>query len=77
MRTLSEKTGGYTVMTEECNSDVFRQTYKKIFDIDTETNELKMGTAAKIDMFVSKELKINGALGNLTSLKSKNHMVAD
>lgn len=42
MRTLSEKTGGYTVMNEEFNSDVFKQTYKKIFDLDPETNLLKV-----------------------------------
>lgn len=42
MRTISEKTGGYTVMNEEFNSDVFKATYKKIFDLDPETNELKV-----------------------------------
>jgi len=77
MRTVSEKTGGYTVMNEEFNSDVFKATYKKIFDLDPETNELKMATAAKIDLFVSKEIKINGALGNLTSLKKPGPMVAE
>lgn len=56
-------------MNEEFKQDVFKQTYKKIFDLDPETNELKMATAGKIDMLVSKELKINGALGSCTSLK--------
>lgn len=55
----------------------FKQTYKKIFDLDPETNLLKMGTAAKIDLFVSKELKINGALGNITSLKKTGPMVSE
>lgn len=36
-----------------------------------------MGTAAKIDLFVSKELKINGALGNITSLKKAGPMVSE
>lgn len=36
-----------------------------------------MATAAKIDLFVSKEIKINGALGNLTSLKKTGPMVAE
>jgi protein transport protein SEC23 len=32
MKSLAEKTGGYVVMNEEFDSDVFKQTYKKIFD---------------------------------------------
>lgn len=34
MKSMAEKTGGYTVMNEEFNADVFKQTYKKIFDLD-------------------------------------------
>jgi protein transport protein SEC23 len=62
MRSLSEKTGGYIIMNEEFNSSVFKETYQKIFAKDP-NDELKMCTAAKIEMFVSKELKISGALG--------------
>lgn len=49
-------------MNEEFNSSVFKETYQKIFAKDP-NDELKMCTAAKIEMFVSKELKISGALG--------------
>ncbi|KRW99808.1 Zinc finger, Sec23/Sec24-type [Pseudocohnilembus persalinus] len=77
MKFLSEKTGGYAVLNEEFNADVFKQTYKKLFDLDPETNELKFATASKIDMLVSKELKINGALGCCTSLKKGGTMVSE
>lgn len=36
-----------------------------------------MATAARCDLFVSKELKISGALGNCTSLKKTGPMVAE
>lgn len=36
-----------------------------------------MATAANIDVFVSKELRVNGALGNCTSLKKTGPMVAE
>jgi protein transport protein SEC23 len=34
MKTLSEKTGGYVVVQEEFDSDMFRESYKKIFEVD-------------------------------------------
>lgn len=38
-------------------SDVFRESYKKLFDRDP-TGCLKMGFAAKLDVMVSKDLKV-------------------
>ena len=76
MKQCSEKTGGYIVMNEEFNSQVFKETYKKIFSKDS-TDCLRIATAAKIDMFISKELKIQGALGVCSSLKKGGPMVAE
>ena len=59
-------------MNESFNSNIFTETYKKIFDRDANQN-LKMGFAAKIDVFVSKELKIQGGVGPLISLKKNNN----
>lgn len=57
MKSCSEKTGGYVVMNEEFNSPVFKETYKKIFTKDA--NEcLRIASAAKLDLFLSKELKV-------------------
>ena len=38
-------------------SDVFRESYKKLFDRDV-NGCLKMGFAAKLDIWVSKDLKV-------------------
>jgi protein transport protein SEC23 len=34
MKSLAEKTGGFIIMNEEFNTEVFKETYKKIFDKD-------------------------------------------
>ena len=62
MRSLSEKTGGYLIVNEEYNTNVFKDTYSKIFEKDA-NGDLKMGFSAKLDMFVTKDLKICGAIG--------------
>lgn len=55
---------------------VFEQTYRKVFATD-ENKELNMCTSAKIDAFVSKELRLQGALGQCTSTKKTNAMVSE
>lgn len=57
MKSMAEKTGGYIVVNEEFNSEPFRETFRKIFEKD-QNEELRFSSAAKIDMFVSKELQI-------------------
>ena len=34
MKTMSEKTGGYIVVNEEFNTDIFKESYKKLFEVD-------------------------------------------
>jgi len=62
MKYLAEKTGGIVVMQESFDSDVFKETYKKLFDRDV-NGYLKTGNAAKIEIVLSKELKVQGAVG--------------
>ena len=57
MKYLAEKTGGVVVMQEKFDSDVFRESYKKLFDRDSQ-GYLKMGFGSRIDMFASKDIKI-------------------
>lgn len=57
MKYLAEKTGGVVVMQENFNSDIFKESYKKLFDKD-ENGFLKMGFGSKIDIFLSKDIKI-------------------
>lgn len=76
MKFLAEKTGGIVVTQESFNSDVFKETYRKLFDRDI-NGFLKMGYASKMDVFVSKELRIQGMIGPCISLKKSNQMVAE
>lgn len=76
MKYLAEKTGGIIVMQESFSSDVFKDTYKKLFDRDP-NGYLKMGYAAKLDMHVSRDLKIQGAIGPCISLKKSGGMVSE
>lgn len=76
MKYLAEKTGGIIVMQESFNSDVFRDTYKKLFDRDI-NGFLKVGYAAKMDVHVSRDLRIQGAIGPCISLKKSGNMVSE
>lgn len=76
MKTLAEKTGGFVVVQEEFESEVFRDSYLKLFEVDQEMN-LKTATNAQMEVFVSKELKLSGAIGPCVSLKKTGPMVSD
>lgn len=70
MKPCLEQTGGFYVMTDSFANPVFKESFKKFFEVD-ESGELKMGFIAKIQAACSKELKISGAIGQVTSLKQK------
>ena len=76
MKTLSEKTGGYVVVQEEFDSDMFRESYKKFFEVD-QNGDMKLAVAAKVEIWVSKEVKVQGAIGSCVSLKKNGPMVSD
>jgi protein transport protein SEC23 len=76
MKYLAEKTGGIVVMNESFNSDVFRNTYKKLFDRDV-NGFLKLGYAARLDVLVSRDLRVQGAIGPCISLKKAGPMVSE
>lgn len=68
MRSLCEKTGGFLVLTDTFNSDVFRLSFRKVFDRD-EAGALSMGFNANIILMTSQDAKISGAIGPGVSLK--------
>ena len=76
MRSLSEKTGGYLVLTDTFKSDVFNLSLRKIFSRD-DTGALQMGFNAIIMMITSNDIKINGAIGPGVSLKKKSTFVSE
>jgi protein transport protein SEC23 len=76
MKCLVEKTGGLMVLTDSFSTIQFKDTFKKLFDLDEEGN-LKMAFRAKLDLFVTQPIKISGALGHLISLQQTGKSVSD
>jgi len=42
---------------------VFKESFKKFFEVDETSGELKMGFISKIACTCSKEIKVQGAIG--------------
>jgi protein transport protein SEC23 len=76
MKACFDQTGGYYVMTDSFGNPVFKESFKKFFEVDA-IGELKMGFLAQLKQLCSKEIKINGAIGQVTSIKQKNAYVSD
>lgn len=63
MKPCFEQTGGFYVMTDSFENPVFKESFKKFFEVDEESGELKMGFLSKITVNCSKEVKVQGAIG--------------
>ena len=67
MKFLVERTGGLMLLTDSFSTIPFKDTLSRLFEVDEEQN-LKLNFKGKTDIFVSKPIKIQGALGHLVSL---------
>jgi len=76
MKVLADKTGGYMVMTDSFSVHVFKDSFRKIFDVD-ESGYLQLGFRAEVEVFASREFKCCGAVGGLSSLGKKGPAVAE
>ena len=76
MKSVCEKTGGIATTNELFNSQVFRETFKKVFDKDA-NGDLRFGFCGDITLHLSKDLRIAGAIGPCTSLKKAHPLVAE
>ena len=76
MKCILDKTGGYVAMDESFNSDMFKNTFKKLFEKDS-NGDMKMGYCARLDYYCSKDLKVCGAIGPCTSLKKGTPIVSE
>lgn len=45
-------------MTDSFGNPVFKESFKKFFEVDETTGELKMGFLSKIEVTCSKEIKV-------------------
>jgi protein transport protein SEC23 len=76
MKSLAERTGGYNITNELFNSQVFKDTFKKIFDKDA-NGYLRFGFCGELTLNVSRDIKIAGAVGPCTSLKKPHPNLAE
>ena len=67
MKSIIEKTGGLMVSSDSFSTSVFKETFKKLFEVNEDGN-LKMCFKGITEIFVTKPLKVKGALGHLVSL---------
>eukprot|EP00828_Plagiopyla_frontata_P032649 TRINITY_DN4251_c0_g1_i1.p1 TRINITY_DN4251_c0_g1~~TRINITY_DN4251_c0_g1_i1.p1 ORF type:complete len:484 (+),score=73.58 TRINITY_DN4251_c0_g1_i1:179-1630(+) len=82
MKPLAEKTGGYIIIQESFSSDVFTQSFQKMFEREQtegqqDEGDLRMAFCGRTDLFLSKELKVCGAIGPCTSLKKSSPIVSE
>ncbi|RWR74634.1 zinc finger protein [Cinnamomum micranthum f. kanehirae] len=75
MKVAVEKTGGLVVLAESFGHLVFRDSFKRIF----EDGEQSLGLSfnGTLDIFCSKDIKIQGIIGPCTSLEKKGPSCAD
>jgi protein transport protein SEC23 len=62
MKTCFEVTGGFYICTDSFGNPVFKESFKKFFELD-EKGDLKMGFLAQIKVLTSKDFKVAGAIG--------------
>eukprot|EP00929_Paragymnodinium_shiwhaense_P012711 TRINITY_DN1202_c0_g1_i1.p1 TRINITY_DN1202_c0_g1~~TRINITY_DN1202_c0_g1_i1.p1 ORF type:complete len:755 (+),score=154.08 TRINITY_DN1202_c0_g1_i1:95-2359(+) len=76
MKVMTDKTGGYMVMSDSFSMHVFKDSFRKVFDCD-ETGYLMQGYNAKIEIFTSREVKCCGAVGPVASTGKKSPCIAE
>jgi len=76
MKVLVDKSGGYLVMGDSFSTNVFKDSFRKVFDVD-ESGYLQQGFRAEIEVFTSRDFKCQGAVGGLSSLGKKGPAVAE
>jgi len=77
MRALTSTTGGYLVMAESFQNNVFKESWRKVLARDPGTGDLQMAFNTSLEVLTSAELKVCGAIGNLFSLQKKSTSVAE
>lgn len=76
MRCCTSMTNGLLVLGDTFDSNLFKDSFRKIFDKNKKGN-LKMAFNAILDVKTSRELKVSGAIGSCISMNKKTAYVAD
>lgn len=70
MKGCFEMTGGFYIMTDSFGNPVFKESFKKFFEVD-ENGDLKMGFLATTKVFCSSDFKVSGAIGQCAPIKQQ------
>jgi protein transport protein SEC23 len=76
MRGCVEKTGGYMILTDSFSTMQFKDSFKKMFELD-EFGFLKMNFKAKLEIHATNPVKLSGGIGHLVSLEINAADVSD
>jgi protein transport protein SEC23 len=76
MGSLSKKTGGVVVMSDTFEHEIFRKSLQKMFEKDADGN-LKLAFNSTLEVFTSREVKVMGAIGHMSSLNKKQPNVSE
>ena len=69
MKTCFDMTGGFYIMTSSFADPVFKESFKKFFEVD-ENGELKMGFLANVKCLTTfNDFKVSGAIGQCAPVK--------
>ncbi|XP_074272499.1 protein transport protein SEC23 E-like [Silene latifolia] len=75
MKVAVERTGGLVVLSESFGHSVFKDSFKRLFDEGEQS--LSLCTNGTLEIYCSKDIKIQGIIGPCTSLEKKGVSVAD
>lgn len=82
MRELVEATGGLMVLGDSFGQSVFKESLRRVFnrygdDAGDDAGKMSMAFAATLEVVTSRECKVSGAIGPVTSLRKKAPNVSD
>jgi len=82
MSNLVEATGGLMVLGDSFGQSVFKESLLRVFnrypdDVPQDGGQLCMATGASLEVMTSREFKVSGAIGPVTSLNKHGPMVSD
>uniref|UniRef100_A0A3P8W1J2 Protein transport protein SEC23 n=1 Tax=Cynoglossus semilaevis TaxID=244447 RepID=A0A3P8W1J2_CYNSE len=76
MKCCANYTGGYMVMADSFNTSLFKQTFQRVFTKDVQ-GSFKMAFGATLEVKMSREVKLSGAIGPCVSLHAKGTCVSE
>mmetsp|Transcript_20684 Transcript_20684/g.30454 ORF Transcript_20684/g.30454 Transcript_20684/m.30454 type:complete len:794 (+) Transcript_20684:104-2485(+) len=82
MRELVEATGGLMVLGDSFGQSVFKESLRRVFrkypdDVPGDGGHMQMAFAASLEVLTSKEFKVSGAIGPVSSLRKHGPNVSE